>query len=113
MLVLEIKLYYGFLVCDPVMGDNGQMYVPEELLPIYRDTIIPMADILTPNQFEAELLTGQKITSIEEAWQAIDLFHSKGIKTVVLSSTELSKGNTLLAMASHIVGMFNFYLLED
>ena len=29
-------------------------YVPEELLPIYQESIIPLADIITPNQFEAE-----------------------------------------------------------
>jgi len=29
-------------------------YVPEDLLPIYRSDIIPLADIITPNQFEAE-----------------------------------------------------------
>ena len=41
-------------VCDPVMGDNGKMYVPAELLPLYREHIVPLADIITPNQFEAE-----------------------------------------------------------
>ena len=29
-------------------------YVPENLLPIYRDELIPLANIITPNQFEAE-----------------------------------------------------------
>ena len=29
-------------------------YVPDELLPIYGDTLIPLADIITPNQYEAE-----------------------------------------------------------
>ena len=43
-----------FAVCDPVMGDNGRMYVPAELLPLYREHIVPLADIITPNQFEAE-----------------------------------------------------------
>lgn len=43
-----------FIVCDPVMGDNGRMYVPESLLQIYRDTIVPLADIITPNQYEVE-----------------------------------------------------------
>lgn len=38
------------------MGDNGKMYVPNELLDIYRDEIIPLADIVTPNQFELELV---------------------------------------------------------
>jgi pyridoxine kinase len=36
------------------MGDNGKMYVPEELLEIYKNTILPLADIITPNQFEVE-----------------------------------------------------------
>jgi len=47
-------IYNCFTVCDPVMGDNGKMYVPEELLEIYKNTILPLADIITPNQFEAE-----------------------------------------------------------
>ncbi|XP_042619264.1 pyridoxal kinase-like [Cyprinus carpio] len=50
-------------VCDPVLGDNGAMYVPENLLPIYRCKVVPAADIITPNQFEAELLTGRNISS--------------------------------------------------
>lgn len=29
-------------------------YVPENLLPVYRDKIVPLSDILTPNQYEAE-----------------------------------------------------------
>ena len=41
-------------VCDPVMGDDGKMYVPAELLDVYRDKIVPLADIISPNQFEAE-----------------------------------------------------------
>ena len=36
------------------MGDNGHMYVPKELLEIYRDKLIPLADVITPNQFEVE-----------------------------------------------------------
>jgi hypothetical protein len=26
-------------VCDPVMGDEGKLYVPEELVPAYRDKV--------------------------------------------------------------------------
>lgn len=29
-------------------------YVPENLLPVYKNKVVPLADILTPNQFEAE-----------------------------------------------------------
>ena len=40
-----------------VLNDSGNyllQYVPKELLPIYRDKILPLADIVTPNQYEAE-----------------------------------------------------------
>ncbi|XP_020776039.1 pyridoxal kinase-like [Boleophthalmus pectinirostris] len=80
------KLVY---VCDPVMGDQGAMYVPENLLPVYRDKVVPLADILTPNQFEAEILTGRKIYSVEDAIEVMDLLHKMGPETVVLTSTDL------------------------
>ncbi len=41
-------------VCDPVLGDNGALYVPQEFVPLYRSDIIPLATIITPNQTEAE-----------------------------------------------------------
>nr|CAD7259484.1 unnamed protein product [Timema shepardi] len=87
-----------------VMGDNGHMYVPQELLPIYRDTILPLADIITPNQYEVELLTGKKISSVKDAWDAIGIFHDMKINTVVLSSTELGTEQFLLGLASSIAG---------
>lgn len=89
-------------VCDPVMGDDGHMYVPANLLPIYRDEIIPLSDICTPNQFEVELLTGQPITSEEGAWQAMQWFHERGVRTVALSSTDLGAATgQLCAFVSH------------
>jgi pyridoxine kinase len=33
-------------------------YVPEELVPIYREEVLGLADILTPNQFELEHMIG-------------------------------------------------------
>ncbi|XP_059248440.1 pyridoxal kinase isoform X1 [Mustela nigripes] len=84
------KLVY---VCDPVMGDewNGQgsMYVPEDLLPVYKEKVVPLADIITPNQFEAELLSGRKIHSQEEALLVMDELHAMGPDTVVITSSNL------------------------
>ncbi|KAM8856967.1 pyridoxal kinase-like [Synchiropus picturatus] len=84
------KLVY---VCDPVMGDQGAMYVPESLLPVYRDKVVPLADILTPNQFEAELLTGRKINTEDDAVEVMELLHKMGPHTVVLTSTDLPSKN--------------------
>lgn len=41
-------------VCDPVMGDNGKLYVDEEVVAIYSEQLVPLAHIVTPNHFEAE-----------------------------------------------------------
>ena len=86
-------------VCDPVMGDFGPgMYVPESLLPIYRETIVPLADVCVPNQFEAELIVEKKINSESDAFEAMDVFHGMGVETVILSSTELN-AEMLVALA--------------
>uniref|UniRef100_M3XJF6 Pyridoxal kinase n=1 Tax=Latimeria chalumnae TaxID=7897 RepID=M3XJF6_LATCH len=71
------KLVY---VCDPVLGDKwngeGSMYVPEDLLPVYKEIVVPVADIITPNQFEAELLTGRTFYTEKEALEVCWLFVS-------------------------------------
>lgn len=99
-------------VCDPVMGDDGTMYVPKELLPIYRDEIIPLADIITPNQYEVELLVEKPLKTDEDVWSAVKWFHeTKGIKTVVISSSEIVKSSsTLKSYLSECNG--NKYTLE-
>ena len=92
-------------VCDPVMGDTGPgLYVPAELLPVYKSQILPLADVCLPNQFEAELLTDRKITSEEEAREVMELLHDMGPATVILSSTELGNEEFLLGLASSRVG---------
>nr|CAB3264765.1 pyridoxal kinase-like [Phallusia mammillata] len=97
------KLIY---VCDPVMGDTwdgeGKMYVPEELLPIYRDEVAPIADILTPNQFEAELITNTKMTNEQEALAGINLLHKLGPRTVVISSSTLGGSKSLIGYGSKL-----------
>lgn len=82
------------------MGDNGKMYVPKDILPVYRDIVVPLADILTPNQFEAELITGIPMKDLDGALKIIEALHKKGVKTVVLSSTDLVDDNSMIGIAS-------------
>lgn len=42
-----------FWVLDPVMGDNGKIYVAEDVVPAYK-SLLSYADLILPNQFEAE-----------------------------------------------------------
>lgn len=76
-------------VCDPVLGDNNKFYVPVELVKVFRDQVIPLADVITPNQFEAEKLTGLKIMNMEDAMEACARFHAMGPSLVFITSLVL------------------------
>ncbi|XP_031110320.1 pyridoxal kinase [Ipomoea triloba] len=90
------KLVY---VCDPVLGDEGKLYVPMELVSVYREKVVPVASMLTPNQFEAELLTGLNIKSEQDGREACNILHAAGPSKVVLTSIHID-GNLLL-IGSH------------
>lgn len=76
-------------VCDPVMGDNGRLYVAADLPAAYRESIVPLASILTPNAFEAEQLTGLPVRTEAEALAACCALHDRGPHTVVVSSLQV------------------------
>ncbi|XP_023920206.1 pyridoxal kinase isoform X1 [Quercus suber] len=77
------KLIY---VCDPVLGDEGKLYVPSELVSVYREKVVPVASMLTPNQFEAEQLTGFRIGSERDGREACNILHAAGPSKVVITS---------------------------
>eukprot|EP00736_Rhodelphis_marinus_P012480 Rmarinus@m.25128 len=87
-------------VCDPVLGDEGHLYVPADLPAVYRDEIVPLANLLTPNQFELETLTGQKVTSDSDCFRACDFLHEKGIPMIVVTSTEYTPGDAIVVIGS-------------
>ncbi|XP_044505394.1 pyridoxal kinase isoform X2 [Mangifera indica] len=86
-------------VCDPVMGDEGKLYVPAELVLVYREKVVPAASMLTPNQFEAEQLTGLRIVSETDGREACKILHAAGPPKVVITSINVD-GNLLL-IGSH------------
>lgn len=91
-------------LCDPVLGDRGKLYVPEELVEIYRQEVLPIASILTPNHFEAELLTRSTIKTTDDAFAACVTLHDAGVRTVVITSADLGGDDqmiTLLASQRH------------
>jgi pyridoxine kinase len=73
--------------CDPVMGDyGGGVYVREGIEDFIGNYAIPAADIVTPNQFEAELISGSCIESLDDARKAADAIHEKGPRIVLITS---------------------------
>lgn len=47
------------LLCDPVIGDAGGLYVAEPVAAAIRDRLLPLADIATPNRYELAWLAGR------------------------------------------------------
>ena len=72
---------------DPVLGDEGRIYVKEEMIEAYRESI-HLATILVPNSFEAELLTNIQIRSVSEGFAACEALHRKGPHTVIITSLQ-------------------------
>jgi pyridoxine kinase len=73
--------------CDPVMGDVGRgFYVSPDIPDMFRREVVPLADIITPNQFELEALTGIKTASLDGAAEAISALHNAGPKVVLVTS---------------------------
>lgn len=78
-----------FWVLDPVMGDNGKLYVADDVVPAYK-SLLPNADLILPNQFEAELLSDVKITDMTTLTRAIEVIHRKfKVPHIVLTSVSL------------------------
>lgn len=74
-------------ICDPVMGDiNLGVFVADQVVECLLDRLIPLADLLTPNQFEAGLITQTKPASFEELEAEIAMLQvSRSARLVVTS----------------------------
>jgi pyridoxine kinase len=94
--------------CDPVMGDIGRgFYVKPDIPAMFKNELVPLADIITPNQFELEALTGVEIAGVDEARRAIDLIHEKGPRIVLVTSFHsVTGGGQIEMLASDKNGMY-------
>jgi len=76
--------------CDPVMGDIPEgFYVRREIPGLMVREAVPRADIVTPNLFEAEILSGITIERMEDACRAADAIHELGPRIVMITSFRL------------------------
>jgi pyridoxine kinase len=75
--------------CDPVIGDvDTGSYVTEGIAEFFRERALALADIVTPNRFELEYLTGRNIASLAEAGEAAEALRALGPEIVLVTSLE-------------------------
>ncbi len=72
-------------VCDPVMGDTELgVFVADPVVEVLLEQLVPLADLLTPNQFEVGLITRNRPRSLEElAAAAAAIRERRGARMVV------------------------------
>lgn len=75
--------------CDPVIGDEGRVYVREGVAEFFRDRAIPRATIVSPNAFELSWLTGQPTTTRAEALAALAALRARGPDVAYATSLKL------------------------
>ena len=77
--------------CDPVLGDSDPgLFVHTQLPPLFRDSLCPLADIITPNHFELEWLSGAKATTIDDVIRSARALSARGPSTVVVTGALLA-----------------------
>jgi pyridoxine kinase len=75
--------------CDPVIGDVGRgVFVRDGVPEFFRTKAVPMADVITPNQFELDYLTGGESRTLAQAFSAIDKLHAMGPRAIMVTSLQ-------------------------
>lgn len=73
------------LVVDPVMVSRaGAQLIDDDAVTVLRERLIPRATIVTPNRYEAQLLTGLEITSLDHMQQAAQQIYQLGSQAVLV-----------------------------
>ncbi len=73
------------LVVDPVMvSRSGVKLIDDQAIASFKNVLIPQALIVTPNRYEAQILSYLSINSLEDMKQAAQIIHRLGAKFVVL-----------------------------
>jgi pyridoxine kinase len=73
--------------CDPVMGDVDQGFFVRPGIPeFFRDLVLPHTDVLTPNHFELEFLSGSSLPSLASVLEAADGLRGQGPHVVLVTS---------------------------
>ncbi len=81
----------AFVILDPVaVATSGDALLDEDALEVLRDKLLPLADLVTPNVPEAELLTGLNIEDVDDLTKAGDVLLEKGVYAALMKGGHLS-----------------------
>ena len=78
--------------CDPVIGDVAQgVFVRRGIPEFIKERMLPIADVVTPNQFELDHLVGRPSATMADLVAAIDTIHACGPRVVLVTSVRIDE----------------------
>jgi hydroxymethylpyrimidine/phosphomethylpyrimidine kinase len=89
------------IVLDPIMkSSSGADLLDAAGTRLLIEKLIPLADVITPNVDEAAVLTGLKVTGLDEMRAAAAKLHEMGSAAVVITGGHLEKAIDLLSFTT-------------
>ena len=89
------------VVLDPILrSSSGAELLDAAGIRLLIDKLLPLADVITPNVDEAAILTGLKVTDLEEMRAAAAKLHQMGSAAVVITGGHLEKAIDLLSFTT-------------
>ena len=89
------------VVLDPILkSSSGASLLDAAGTRLQIEKLIPLADVITPNVEEAAVLTGLKVTELEEMRAAAGKLHQMGSAAVVITGGHLEKAIDLLSFTT-------------
>jgi len=86
----EIKNENIPIVLDPVIkSTTGGSLIEKSAVTDFKNFLIPLATVITPNKFEAEFLSKNKINSIESLQNIAQKIQNMGAENVVITGLEI------------------------
>jgi len=83
--LINKKAKRPFIIIDPVLGDDGKQYVSDPIRHAVTHQLIPLADVLTPNRFEADLIFGIKNKSFAETNAILnEKYNDNGTRPIII-----------------------------
>jgi hydroxymethylpyrimidine/phosphomethylpyrimidine kinase len=84
------------IIVDPVIkSTTGGMLIEKTAIMDFKKFIIPLATIITPNKFEAEILTKMKINTKNTPEKIARMIQKMGAKNVVITGVEVKNKKIL------------------
>jgi hydroxymethylpyrimidine/phosphomethylpyrimidine kinase len=89
------------VVLDPILkSSSGADLLDASGTKVLIEKLIPLADVITPNVDEAGVLTGLRVTDLEEMRAAAAKLHQMGSVAVVITGGHLDKAIDLLSFTT-------------